>query len=63
MLEASFSSGLKTRLAGHISLSAPLTPDLRNRGELSIFGLEKDYTHFASCYEGIRGLKTLVRVS
>ena len=63
VLEASLSSGLRTRLAGHVSLSAPLTPNLKRRGELSVFGLEKDFTHFASCFEGVRGLKAVIRVS
>ncbi|THH09565.1 hypothetical protein EW145_g1916 [Phellinidium pouzarii] len=60
-LEAAFSSGLKTRLAGHIALSAPISPNLKTHGEISVFGLEKDLTGFASCVEGVRGLRAIIR--
>lgn len=50
-------------MAGNLSLSAPLTPSLATRGELSLFGLERDYTSYASCIEGARGLRALIRVS
>ena len=62
-VEASFSSGLKTRMAGNFTLSAPLSPSLQSRGEISLFGLEKDYNYFASCVEGTRGLRAAIRVS
>lgn len=62
-LEASLSSGLRTRLAGHVSLGAPITPDLKTRGELSVFGLEKDWTALSSCVEGVRGVRASIRVS
>jgi outer membrane protein insertion porin family len=62
-LEANVSSGIKTRLAGHISLSAPLTPSLKTRWELQAFGVERDHTNFASCFEGARGVKAIIRVS
>ncbi|KAI5118902.1 hypothetical protein M0805_002818 [Coniferiporia weirii] len=60
-LEATFSTGLKTRLAGHIALSAPISPSLKTRGEISVFGLERDLTAFASCIEGVRGLRAVIR--
>ena len=63
VVDAAFSSGLKTRLAGHISLSAPLSPSLKTCGEVSLFGIEKDLSDFASCIEGIRGLRASIRVS
>lgn len=62
-VEATLSSGLKTRLAGHLSLSAPLSPNLRTFGELSLFGFEKDCLAYASCMEGVRGLRAVIRVS
>ena len=62
-LEGSLSSGLRTRLAGHVSLGAPIRPDLRTRGEISVFGLEKDLTAVASHVEGVRGVRAAVRVS
>ncbi|EJD05373.1 uncharacterized protein FOMMEDRAFT_118409 [Fomitiporia mediterranea MF3/22] len=61
ILETTLSSGLRTRLAGHVSISAPLTPSLRTRGELSVFGIEKDLTAYASCVEGIRGVRAAIK--
>ncbi|KAL5476991.1 hypothetical protein ACEPAI_3177 [Sanghuangporus weigelae] len=61
-VEGVLSSGLRTRLAGHVSLSKPIwNPDLRTRGELSVFGVEKDFTGFASCVEGVRGLRASIK--
>ena len=62
-LEAAMSSGLRTRLAGHVLLGLPLTSDLKTRGELSLFGLEKDWTALSSCIEGTRGVRAAIRVS
>ena len=62
-VEAALSSGLRTRLAGHIALGAPVTPDSKTRGELSVFGLEKDWTSLSSCVEGVRGVRASIRVS
>ena len=62
-LEANLSLGTKTRKSFRVSLAAPLTPDLQTHAELMAFGLEKDCTAFASCMEGIRGVKAVVRVS
>lgn len=63
-IEAALSSGLRTRLAGNVTLSTPiLNPDLTTRGELSVFGVEKDFTGFSSCVEGARGLRASIKVS
>lgn len=45
------------------SLSAPLTSNMKTRGEFSVFGMERDNSSFASSSEGVRGLRALVRVS
>jgi outer membrane protein insertion porin family len=62
-LEAALSSGLRTRLAGHFTFGLPVSPDLKTRGEISVFGLEKDLTALSSCVEGVRGLRAAIRVS
>ena len=56
------SQGIKTRLAGNISLSAPVAADLKTRGELSLFGFQKDLTATSSCIEGVRGLRASLKV-
>lgn len=63
VLEANMSMGTTTRRSFQGSFSAPLTSNLRTRGEISIFGLHKDLSSFASCTEELRGIKALVRVS
>ncbi|KAF8880024.1 surface antigen-domain-containing protein [Infundibulicybe gibba] len=60
-LEANISLGTKTRRSFRATLTAPLSPDLSTRGELSVFGLDRDNTSFASSTEGLRGIKALVR--
>ncbi|KAI0341508.1 hypothetical protein BDW22DRAFT_1332695 [Trametopsis cervina] len=62
--ESNLSFGTTTRVAFNASLSAPLTPLTRNlntRGEVSVFGLERDNTFYCSAMEGVRGLKAVVR--
>ncbi|KAJ7698731.1 surface antigen-domain-containing protein [Mycena rosella] len=59
--EANLALGTTTRRAFNASLSAPLTPSLRTYGELQLFGLERDHSSFASCTEGLRGARALVR--
>ncbi|KAH7921552.1 hypothetical protein BV22DRAFT_1038526, partial [Leucogyrophana mollusca] len=59
--EANLSFGTKTRRSFHALLSAPLSPSLRTKGEISVFGLERDLTSYASSSEGSRGLKVAVR--
>ena len=63
ILEVSLSQGIKTRLAGNISLSAPVTANLKTRAELSLFGFQKDLTVSSSCVEGVRGFRAALRVS
>ena len=53
----------KTRMSFNASLSAPLTSNLKTRGEVALFGLERDNSSFASSSEGVRGLRAVVRVS
>lgn len=61
-LNVAISQGIKTRLAGNISLSAPVAPDLKPRAELSLFGFQKDLTASSSCIEGVRGLRASLKV-
>ena len=61
--EAHLSFGTKTRIAYNASLTAPLTRDLQTRGELTVFGLERDSTSYCSAFEGVRDVKAAVRVS
>ena len=55
--------GTKTKRSFTASLNAPLTTDLETFGELSVYGLERDQTAYASCFEGLRGFKASVKVS
>jgi outer membrane protein insertion porin family len=57
------SFGTTTRRSFNAIFSAPLTNDLRTRGELSVFGIERDNTAFASSMEGLGGIRAEVRVS
>ncbi|KAJ7098370.1 surface antigen-domain-containing protein [Mycena epipterygia] len=59
--EANLSLGTTTRKAFNASFTAPLTSNLNTYGELHLFGLERDHSSFASCTEGLRGAKALVR--
>ncbi|KAJ7255225.1 surface antigen-domain-containing protein [Mycena rebaudengoi] len=61
LFEANLSLGTTTRKAFNASLTAPLTSNLSTYGELMVFGLERDHSSFASCFEGLRGAKALVR--
>ncbi|KAF8067576.1 surface antigen-domain-containing protein [Lyophyllum atratum] len=61
VFEANISTGTKTRRSFRASLTAPLTSDLETYGELTAFGLERDNTSFASSFEGLRGVKAVVR--
>lgn len=61
--EANLAFATSTRVSFNASLSAPLTNTLKTRGEISLFGLERDNSFFASHTEGVRGLKAVVRVS
>ncbi|CDO73898.1 hypothetical protein BN946_scf185016.g55 [Trametes cinnabarina] len=59
--EANVAFATKTRMSFNASLSAPLSSDLKTRGEIALFGLERDNSSFASSYEGIRGLRAVLR--
>ncbi|KAJ7718585.1 bacterial surface antigen [Mycena maculata] len=59
--EANLSLGTTTRKAFNVTFTAPLTSDLNTYGEMHLFGLERDHSSFASCTEGLRGAKALVR--
>lgn len=60
--EANISLGTKTRRSFRASLTTPLTPAMDTFAELSAYGMEKDLTTYASCTEGLRGLRSVVRV-
>ncbi|KAJ3485635.1 hypothetical protein NLI96_g4835 [Meripilus lineatus] len=59
--EANLAFATKTRVSFNASLGAPLTRTLGTRGEISLFGLERDNSSYASHTEGVRGVKALVR--
>jgi outer membrane protein insertion porin family len=61
--EANMSLGTKTRRAFRATLVAPLTPQMNAFGEIGAYGLEKDLTSYASCTEGLRGVRAVIRVS
>jgi outer membrane protein insertion porin family len=63
VLEGQLAFGTQTRRSFHASLSAPLTPSLTTHGILSVFGMERDNTSYASCSEALRGVKAIIRVS
>ncbi|KAI0726576.1 surface antigen-domain-containing protein [Fomitopsis betulina] len=70
LFQANLTFATTTRVAFSASLSAPLlpylpysaNPDLTARGEVSIFGHERDNTSYASSFEGVRGLRAAVRM-
>ncbi|KAI0353404.1 hypothetical protein OH77DRAFT_628273 [Trametes cingulata] len=59
--EANVAFATKTRMSFNASLSAPLTANLKTRGEVSVFGMERDNSSFASSSEGVRGLRAVLR--
>ena len=61
--EANVAFATKTRMSFNASLSKPLSSDLKTRGEVALFGLERDNSSFASSSEGLRGFRAVVRVS
>ncbi|KAI0031947.1 surface antigen-domain-containing protein [Vararia minispora EC-137] len=60
-LEASISTGTKTRRAFNGTFSAPLDPTLDTRGEVHVYASDKDNTSFASCTELLRGARAVLR--
>ena len=63
IFEANIALGTKTRKSFRASLTTPITPDLDTNLEMTVFGLERDCSAYASCTEGTRGVKAIVRVS
>ncbi|KAF8962336.1 surface antigen-domain-containing protein [Flammula alnicola] len=59
--EANLSLGTKTRRAFRGALTAPLTPNMTTFGEISAYALERDLSTYASCTEGLRGIRAVVR--
>ncbi|KAJ7512571.1 surface antigen-domain-containing protein [Mycena galericulata] len=59
--EANLALGTTTRRSFNATFTAPLTSNLNTWGETQLFGLERDHSSFASCSEGLRGAKALVR--
>ncbi|TBU24332.1 surface antigen-domain-containing protein [Dichomitus squalens] len=59
--EANVAFATKTRMSFNASLSKPLTSNLKTRGEVAVFGMERDNSSFASSSEGVRGLRAVVR--
>lgn len=59
-LEGSVSFGTKTRHTYRLALSAPLTGTMLTRGELSAYAVDNDYHAWASCKEGLKGVKAAV---
>ncbi|KAI0746553.1 surface antigen-domain-containing protein [Daedaleopsis nitida] len=60
-LEANVAFATKTRMSFNASLNAPLTSTLKTRGEVSLFGMERDNSSFASSSEGVRGVRAVLR--
>lgn len=63
VLEGQLSFGTQTRRSFHAALTAPLNPTLSTHGALSVFGMERDNSAFASSSEVLRGLRATIRVS
>ena len=63
ILEGQLSFGTQTKRSFHAALTAPLNPTLSTHGTLSIFGMERDNSAFASSSEALRGLRATIRVS
>ena len=63
VLEGQLSIGTQTKRSFHAALTAPLDPTLSAHGALSIFGMERDNSAFASSSETLRGLRATIRVS
>ncbi|KAF9521807.1 surface antigen-domain-containing protein [Crepidotus variabilis] len=59
--EASLSLGTKTRRSFKSSLSFPLTPSMDTLGMVEAYAQERDLTTYASCWEGVKGVKAFVR--
>ncbi|KAF5318566.1 hypothetical protein D9619_010794 [Psilocybe cf. subviscida] len=58
---ANMSLGTKTKRAFTASLVSPLTPKMKEFAEVQVYGMERDLTQHASCFEGLRGMKAVLR--
>jgi outer membrane protein insertion porin family len=61
--EAAVSYGSHTKQTFTASLSTPLSSDIRTTGTLSVYGTERDLSSYASCKEGLKGIRASIRVS
>ncbi|KDR72490.1 hypothetical protein GALMADRAFT_73815 [Galerina marginata CBS 339.88] len=59
--EANFSLGTKTRRAFRAALTAPLSSHMNTFGELSAYDMANDLSTHASCTEGLRGIRAVLR--
>ncbi|KZT22770.1 hypothetical protein NEOLEDRAFT_1137574 [Neolentinus lepideus HHB14362 ss-1] len=60
-LEANVSLGTKTRRSYYANLSLPVSSNLQTWADASVFGMDRDNSSYASCTEGLRGVKAAVR--
>ncbi|TFK47553.1 hypothetical protein OE88DRAFT_1685927 [Heliocybe sulcata] len=60
-LEANVSFGTKTRRSYYANLSVPVSHNLWTWADLSVFGLDRDNSSYASSTEGLRGAKAAIR--
>jgi len=61
VLEGQLSYGTQTKRSFHAALTTPLNPTLSTHGTLSVFGMERDNSAFASSSEILRGLRATIR--
>ncbi|PFH50483.1 hypothetical protein AMATHDRAFT_144908 [Amanita thiersii Skay4041] len=61
VFEANIAAGTKTKKSFRATLSLPLTSTLDTRGEFIAYGLERDQTSYASCFEDLKGAKAVIR--
>ncbi|KAF8870966.1 mitochondrial protein [Gymnopilus junonius] len=59
--EANYAVGTKTRQSFRGALSIPISADMNTFGELSAYALQRDLTTYASCFEGLRGVRAALR--
>lgn len=53
--------GTKTKRAFRGTLTAPLTSDMNTRLVSEVYAQERDLTSYASCWEGLKGIRALIR--
>ena len=62
-LTGSVSLGTKTKRSFSAGLSIPVGSELQSTAHLSLYGLERDQTSYASCFEGLRGFRATLKGS